>query len=110
MRSGRTPTATAPSSVACWSAGSMSRRRSSSACSSRPRTRPRMWIEPPMPSQTSSATDLWEELAAGAADESHLWRDALLPRQKRQLLPVFSPLAPPLHALGVETIYEGYLV
>ena len=63
-----------------------------------------------MPSQTSSATDLWEELAAGAADESHLWRDALLPRQKRQLLPVFSPLAPGEHRLGVETIYEGYLV
>jgi hypothetical protein len=33
-----------------------------------------------------------------------------LPGPRRELLPVFSPLAPPRHALGVETIYEGYLV
>jgi hypothetical protein len=33
-----------------------------------------------------------------------------LPGLKRELLPVFSPLAPEEHRLGVETIYEGYLV
>jgi hypothetical protein len=60
--------------------------------------------------RTSSAADLWEELSAGAAAESSLWADALLPGEKRELLPVFSPLAPSRHALGVETIYEGYLV
>jgi hypothetical protein len=58
----------------------------------------------------ASSTDLWEELAAGAAAESPLWGDALLPGQKRELVPVFSPLASSRHRLGVETIYEGYLV
>jgi hypothetical protein len=69
-----------------------------------------MSIAPSRPLRTSSPADLWQELAAGAAEESRLWADALLPGQKRELLPVFSPLAPPRHALGVETIYEGYLV
>jgi hypothetical protein len=59
---------------------------------------------------TSSATDLWEELAGAAAAESPLWAGALLPERERQLVPVFSPLGAPRHALGVETIYEGYLV
>src|ERR671919_1095036 len=53
---------------------------------------------------------MWDELAAGAAAESQLWRDALAPIDQRQQIEVFSPLAPPRHALGVETIYEGYLV
>ena len=57
---------------------------------------------------TSSAADLWDELAAGAAAESPLWADALSSEPERS--PVFSALAPPEHALGVETIYEGYLV
>jgi hypothetical protein len=39
-----------------------------------------------------------------------LWAEALLPGHERELVPVFSPLAPPRHAPGVETIYEGYLV
>ncbi len=59
---------------------------------------------------TSSPAELWEELAAGAARESPLWADSLLPGEERQPLPVFSSLAAPHHALGVETIYEGYLV
>lgn len=59
---------------------------------------------------TSSQTDLWDELAAGAAAESPLWREALLPAHEREPVPVFGPLAPAVHALGVETIYEGYLV
>ena len=58
--------------------------------------------------RTSSPADLWDELAAGAAAESPLWAGALRGEPERE--PVFSPLAPPEHALGVETIYEGYLV
>jgi hypothetical protein len=58
--------------------------------------------------RTSSAADLWDELAAGAAAESALWADVLRDGSEAEL--VFSPLAPPEHALGVETIYEGYLV
>jgi hypothetical protein len=53
---------------------------------------------------------VWDEIATGAARESDLWRDALLPNQQRQLLAVFSPLAEDRFALGIETIYEGYLV
>ena len=62
------------------------------------------------PLRTSSAADLWEELADGAAGESVLWAEALLPAGERAAEPVFSPLGPSGHALGVETIYEGYLV
>jgi hypothetical protein len=57
----------------------------------------------------SSATELWDELAAAAAEESPLWADALLARDARRADPVFSPLAEPRFALGIETIYEGYL-
>jgi hypothetical protein len=53
---------------------------------------------------------IWEVIAAEAADESRLWGDALLPPEQRQLLPVFSPLADERFGLGLETIYEGYLV
>ncbi len=53
---------------------------------------------------------MWEEIAADAASESPLWADALLPVAERRLEPVFSPLAPPELGLGLETIYEGYLV
>ena len=60
--------------------------------------------------RTSSAADLWDELAAGAAAESPLWAEALRPAGDQEQEPVFSPLGPPEHALGVETIYEGYLV
>jgi hypothetical protein len=60
--------------------------------------------------RTFSAAELWEELAAGAAAESPLWADALRPAADQEHEPVFSPLGPAAHALGVETIYEGYLV
>jgi hypothetical protein len=53
---------------------------------------------------------VWERIAADAAAESPLWADALLPFGDRRHEPVFSPLAPPELALGLETIYEGYLV
>ena len=46
----------------------------------------------------------------GAAGESRLWAESLRPRSERELLPVFSPLAEEPLALGLETIYEGYLV
>ena len=52
--------------------------------------------------------EIWEELAAGAAAESPLWAEALLPERDGDA--VFSPLAPPRFALGLETIYEAYLV
>jgi hypothetical protein len=58
---------------------------------------------------TSSATlDVWEAIAREATRESPLWGDALKPNAQPE--PVFSPLAEPRFALGLETIYEGYLV
>jgi hypothetical protein len=45
-----------------------------------------------------------------AVAESSVWGDALLPSDERQLVAVFSPLAPPRLALGIETVYEAYLV
>ena len=53
---------------------------------------------------------MWEEIASDAAADSPLWADALLPVGERRLEPVFSQLAPPDLGLGLETIYEGYLV
>ena len=54
---------------------------------------------------------LFEEIASGAAAESTLWADALRPTAQREAEPVFSPLlADGRFALGVETIYEGYLL
>jgi hypothetical protein len=58
----------------------------------------------------SPAAELWEALAAGAAAESRLWADGLRRPEERVTEPVFSPLAEPPLALGLETIYEGYLV
>ena len=60
------------------------------------------------PLPTSSTLDLWETLAAEAAAESPLWGDALRAHPER--LGIFGPLAPGRFALGLETIYEGYLV
>jgi hypothetical protein len=51
---------------------------------------------------------MWETIAAEAAAESRLWGDALRPDGAAE--PVFSPLAEERFALGLETIYEGYLV
>ena len=53
---------------------------------------------------------MWADIAAAAAAESPLWAGALLPPERWRREAVFSPLAPVEHALGVETIYEGYLV
>ena len=52
--------------------------------------------------------DLWDEIAGGAAEESSLWADCL--RADPDRTAVFSPLGAAEHELGLETIYEGYLV
>ena len=54
--------------------------------------------------------DLWRTIATSASEESRLWVESLLPVDRRVHEPVFSELCSPAHALGVETIYEGYLV
>jgi hypothetical protein len=60
--------------------------------------------------RASSATDLWQTIADEAEGESPLWTEALRPPGERELEPVFSPLLPEARfALGLETIYEGYL-
>jgi hypothetical protein len=43
-----------------------------------------------------------------AARESRLWHEALADEPERE--PVFSPLGEERYALGLETIYEGYLL
>jgi hypothetical protein len=64
---------------------------------------------------TSSATEnppspVWETLTAEAAAESPLWEASLRPVSEQDRAAVFSPLCEPVFALGVETIYEGYLL
>jgi len=54
------------------------------------------------------ATDLWETIVREAARESRLWEDALSADPRREA--VFSPLAEERYGLGLETIYEGYLL
>ena len=49
-----------------------------------------------------------EAIAAGACSESEVWGRAL--RESSDWSPVFSPLAPAELALGLETVYEAYLV
>ena len=49
-----------------------------------------------------------EAIAAGARSESEVWGRAL--RRDSDWSPVFSPLAPTELALGLETVYEAYLV
>jgi hypothetical protein len=53
---------------------------------------------------------VWDTIAAEAAEESGLWAAALRPEHEREAVPVFSPLAPAALTLGLETIYEGYLM
>jgi hypothetical protein len=59
---------------------------------------------------SSAATEIWDAIASDAVAESPLWGDALKARADRRDEPVFSPLAEERFALGLETIYEGYLV
>lgn len=58
---------------------------------------------------TSTPVDVWDTLAREAASESSLWAESLRPAAERQRLPVFSALGEPAYALGIETVYEGYL-
>jgi len=53
---------------------------------------------------------LFEEIVEAASHESPLWAAAALPTGVREQLAVFSPLAPPVYELGLETVYEAYLV
>jgi len=54
--------------------------------------------------------DVWDTIADEAGRESPLWAEALLSRDQRELIPVFSPLGEERFALAVESIYEGYLL
>jgi hypothetical protein len=54
--------------------------------------------------------DVFEEIVDAATAESALWADAALPSEGRETVAVFSTLAPERFALGLETIYEAYLV
>ena len=55
-------------------------------------------------------TTLWASIAEEASAESPLWAQALRPDMERELEPVFSQLGEERFALGLETIYEGYLM
>jgi hypothetical protein len=53
---------------------------------------------------------IWDQMSAAAAAESRVWEAALAPSDGRQPVAVFSPLVPEPLALGLETVYEAYLV
>ena len=61
---------------------------------------------------SSSAADLgiWATIADEAGRESALWASSLLPAGERDVTPVFSALAGSRYGLGLESIYEGYLL
>lgn len=54
--------------------------------------------------------DIWATIADEALGESPLWGAALRSPADRAEEPVFSPLGETTFALGLETIYEGYLL
>ena len=56
------------------------------------------------------AASVWDTIAREAEQESSLWAVALRPPGERDEIAVFSPLADERFALGLETIYEGYLL
>jgi hypothetical protein len=58
----------------------------------------------------TSAPEIWGVIAAEAERESPLWGAALRPPAERETEPVFSPLAEERFGLGLETIYEAYLL
>jgi hypothetical protein len=53
---------------------------------------------------------VFSAIADGAAAESSIWARSLRPSHERELVAVFSRLAPAHLALGLETVYEAYLV
>ena len=58
----------------------------------------------------TSTVDLWETITIEAERESSLWHDALRSEPEREGVAVFSTLCDDTYALGLETIYEGYLL
>jgi hypothetical protein len=58
----------------------------------------------------TSAPEIWGVIALEAERESPLWGAALRPPAERETEPVFSPLGEERFALGLETIYEAYLL
>ena len=58
----------------------------------------------------TSTADLWETIAGEAGRESELWTAALRSRDDQEREQVFSALGEERYALGIETIYEGYLL
>ena len=62
-----------------------------------------------MPAQ-ATPSGFWKRLADEGKGESALWSSLLRTEQERELELAFSPLAATELALGIETIYEGYLV
>ncbi|HEX4746099.1 MAG TPA: hypothetical protein VFU99_04365 [Gaiellaceae bacterium] len=53
---------------------------------------------------------MFDSIAEAAAAESPLWAEALRPAEEREHVAVFSMLAAEAFGVGLETIYEGYLV
>src|SRR3954449_11015523 len=109
MHSEATRIATARSSVTCSRTASTLLQASSSACSSRSRTATRKSRERFRRLQIST-DELWDTIAGDAGRESDLWTAALRPREEQERDPVFSRLGEERYALGIETIYEGYLL
>ena len=58
----------------------------------------------------TSTADLWDTIAGEAGRESELWTAALRDPDRQERNPVFSTLGEDRYALGIETIYEGYLL
>jgi hypothetical protein len=58
----------------------------------------------------ASVISIWETIVAEAELESPLWSAALRDADDREETPVFSPLGDARFALGIESIYEGYLL
>lgn len=63
-----------------------------------------------MSSSAASRAGVWTTIAGEAERESSLWGAALREEGSREETPVFSPLADERFALGLESIYEGYLL
>jgi hypothetical protein len=58
----------------------------------------------------TSTADLWDTIVAEAGNESPLWTAAARPAADQERTPIFSRLAEARFGLGIETIYEGYLL
>ena len=63
-----------------------------------------------MATSSTAESDVWGTLADEATAESPLWAESLRPVEERETVRIFSELCEPVYALGVETIYEGYLL